>query len=69
MVPIEQSRLLVAALARWRVEAALVELDGVGHDDRIWARPEVQQAAIAFLDRHLCPERLGSTPRLAQTVP
>jgi acetyl esterase/lipase len=68
-VPIEQSRLLVAALARWRVEATLIELDGAGHDDLIWGRPEVQQAAIAFLDRHLQPERLGSAPALAQTVP
>jgi acetyl esterase/lipase len=68
-VPIEQSRLLVAALARCGVEATLVEVAGAGHDDRIWARPEVQAAAIAFLDRHLRPEAVPSAPALAQTAP
>jgi acetyl esterase/lipase len=68
-IPIEQSRLLVEALARWKVEATLVEVEGAGHEDLIWARPEVQAAAIAFLDRHLRPEQLGSAPRLAQTLP
>jgi hypothetical protein len=59
----------VSALARWRVEATLIELDGAGHDDLIWARPEVQSAVVGFFDRHLRPEALGSAPRLAQTPP
>jgi acetyl esterase/lipase len=52
--PVEQSRLLVAALQEAGVEVAYVELAGVGHEVESWS---VNGAfALAFLDRHLRPE-------------
>jgi acetyl esterase/lipase len=53
VVPIEQSRRLVAALREAGVEVQFVELANAGHDDLAWAR--VGQAALTFLDRHLRP--------------
>src|SRR5829696_894364 len=51
VVPIEQSRRLVAALRTAGVEVHYVELAGMGHDDLTWAR--VGPMVLAFLDRHL----------------
>ena len=53
VVPIEQSRRLVATLRAAGVEVQYVELAGTGHGDLGWAR--VGQATLAFLDRHLHP--------------
>jgi acetyl esterase/lipase len=54
VVPIEQSRRLVAALRAAAVTVKYVELADAGHDDLTWDRvgPEV----LAFLDRHLRSE-------------
>jgi acetyl esterase/lipase len=53
--PVEQSRLLVTALQEAGVEVAYVELAGVGHDIDYW---KVNGAfTLAFLERHLHPER------------
>ncbi len=51
VVPIEQSRRLVAALSAAAVSVEYVELGDAGHDDLTWDRvgPEV----LTFLDRHL----------------
>ena len=54
VVPIEQSRRLVAALQAARVEVEYVELGNAGHDDLTWDR--VGQAVLPFLARHLRPE-------------
>jgi len=53
VVPIEQSRRLVAALHAAGVEVRYVELASTGHDGLTWAR--VGPAVLAFLDRHLRP--------------
>jgi acetyl esterase/lipase len=53
VVPIEQSRRLVAALRAAAVEVQFVELAGTGHHDLTWVR--VGPAALAFLNRHLHP--------------
>jgi acetyl esterase/lipase len=53
--PVEQSRLLVTALQEAGVEVAYIELAGVGHDIDDWT--ENGAFALAFLDRHLHPER------------
>lgn len=55
VVPIEQSRRLVAALRGAGVEAQYVELPSAAHDDLSWAR--VGPPTLAFLGRHL---RLGA---------
>jgi acetyl esterase/lipase len=51
VVPIEQSRRLVAALRAAAVKVEYVELADAGHDDVAWDRvgPEI----LAFLERHL----------------
>jgi acetyl esterase/lipase len=51
VVPIEQSRRLVAALRGAGVEVQYVELAGAGHDDLAWAR--VGPLALAFMGLHL----------------
>jgi acetyl esterase/lipase len=51
VVPIEQSRRLVAALRAAGVEVQYVELASVGHDDLTWAR--VGPSTLAFLGLHL----------------
>ena len=53
--PVEQSRLLVTALQEAGVEVAYVELAGVGHGVDDWN--ENGAFALAFLERHLHPER------------
>ena len=53
--PVEQSRLLVTALQEAGVEVAYVELAGVGHGVDDWN--ENGAVALAFLERHLHPER------------
>jgi acetyl esterase/lipase len=53
VVPIEQSRRLVAALRGARVEVQYVELAGAGHDDLVWAR--VGPPTLAFLGLYLRP--------------
>jgi acetyl esterase/lipase len=53
VVPIEQSRRLVAALHAAGVEVRYVELVSTGHDGLTWA--QVGPAVLAFLDRHLRP--------------
>jgi acetyl esterase/lipase len=53
VVPIEQSRRLVAALRAAGVEVEYTELAGAGHGDLTWSR--VGSAALAFLGRHLRP--------------
>ena len=53
VVPIEQSRRLVAALRAAGVEVQYVELAGAGHDDLAWSR--VGPAVLAFLGLHLRP--------------
>jgi acetyl esterase/lipase len=53
VVPIEQSRRLVAALRLAGVETEYVELAEAGHDDLIWDR--VGPETLAFLARHLRP--------------
>jgi dipeptidyl aminopeptidase/acylaminoacyl peptidase len=51
VVPIEQSRRLVAVLRAAAVEVEYVELADAGHDDLKWDR--IGPATLAFLDRHL----------------
>jgi acetyl esterase/lipase len=51
VVPIEQSRRLVAALRKAGVEVEHVELVDAGHGDLTWDR--VGPATLAFLARHL----------------
>jgi acetyl esterase/lipase len=53
VVPIEQSRRLVATLRAAGVEVQYVELAGAGHDDLAWAR--VGSLTLAFLELHLRP--------------
>jgi len=53
VVPIEQSRLLVAGLRAAGVDVEYTELPGAGHGDLTWSR--VGSAALAFLERHLHP--------------
>ena len=53
VVPIDQSRRLVAALRAAGVEVQYVELDDAGHDDLVWAL--VGPPTIAFLGLHLHP--------------
>ena len=53
VVPIAQSRRLVAALRAAGVAAEYRELPGVGHDGLGWGR--VGAAVLAFLARHLRP--------------
>jgi acetyl esterase/lipase len=53
VVPIEQSRRLVAVLRAAGVDVQFVELAGTGHDDMGWAR--VGLSTLSFLDRHLRP--------------
>ena len=53
VVPIEQSRRLVAALRAAGAEVQYVELAGTGHNDLVWNR--VGAATLAFLARHLRP--------------
>jgi acetyl esterase/lipase len=53
VVPIEQSRRLVAGLRAAGVEVEYTELPGAGHGDLTWSR--VGSAALAFLGRHLRP--------------
>jgi acetyl esterase/lipase len=53
VVPIEQSRRLVAALQAAGVEVEYVELANAGHDDLAWER--VGPATLAFFARHLRP--------------
>jgi acetyl esterase/lipase len=53
VVPIEQSRRLVAALRAAGVEVEYTELPGAGHGDLTWSR--VGSVALAFLGRHLGP--------------
>lgn len=53
VVPIEQSRRLVATLRTAGVEVQCVELADTGHDDLGWAR--VGLSTLSFLDRHLRP--------------
>jgi dipeptidyl aminopeptidase/acylaminoacyl peptidase len=53
VVPIDQSRRLVAALRAAGVEVQYVELDDAGHDDLVWAR--VGPPTLAFLELHLHP--------------
>jgi acetyl esterase/lipase len=53
VVPIEQSRRLVAGLRAAGVKAEWVELANAGHDDLTWDR--VGPATLVFLDRHLRP--------------
>ena len=53
VVPIEQSRRLVAALQAAEVEVEYVELAEAGHDDLAWDR--VGPAVLGFLARHLHP--------------
>jgi acetyl esterase/lipase len=53
--PVEQSRLLLTALQEAGVEVAYVELAGVGHGVDEWN--ENGAFALAFLERHLHPER------------
>jgi acetyl esterase/lipase len=60
--PVEQSRLLVTALQEAGVEVAYIELAGVGHGVDDWT--ENGAFALAFLDRHLHPERWGGTAGL-----
>ena len=54
VVPIEQSRRLVAALRAVGAEVQYVELVGTGHNDLTWAR--VGPPTLAFLGLHLHPE-------------
>jgi dipeptidyl aminopeptidase/acylaminoacyl peptidase len=51
VVPVAQSRRLVAALRAAGVEVEYVELPDAGHGDLTWSR--VGSAALAFLGRHL----------------
>jgi acetyl esterase/lipase len=51
VVPIDQSRRLVAALRGAGVEVQFVELDDAGHDGLAWAR--VGSPTLAFLGLHL----------------
>ncbi len=53
VVPIEQSRRLVAALRAAEVEVQFAELAGTGHDDLGWGR--VGSRTLAFLELHLRP--------------
>lgn len=53
MVPLDQSLRLQRELRRWGVECDLQVLAGAGHTDLIYARPEVEAAAVAFFARHL----------------
>ena len=53
VVPIAQSRRLVAALRAAGIEVRYVELAGAAHDDLVWTR--VGPATLDFLDRHLGP--------------
>ena len=53
VVPIEQSRLLVAGLRAAGVDVEYTELPRAGHGDLNWSR--VGSAALAFLERHLRP--------------
>lgn len=55
VVPISQSRRLVAALRAARVPVRSMEFQGVGHHELGW--PRVAPATLAFLSEHL---RLGS---------
>lgn len=51
VVPIEQSRRLVAALRAAEVEVLYLELAGAGHDGLEWSR--IGPATLAFFDHHL----------------
>jgi acetyl esterase/lipase len=53
VVPVAQSRRLVAALRTAGVEVEYAELPDAGHGDLTWSR--VGPAALAFLRRHLVP--------------
>jgi acetyl esterase/lipase len=53
VVPIEQSRRLVAALRAAGVDVQHVELAGASHEDLAWTR--VGEPTLAFLDHHLRP--------------
>jgi dipeptidyl aminopeptidase/acylaminoacyl peptidase len=53
VVPLAQSRRLVAALRRAGIETSYLELADAGHDDLGWSR--VGPAVLAFLDHHLRP--------------
>ena len=53
VVPIEQSRRLVAGLRAAGIKAEWVELANAGHDDLTWDRGA--SATLAFLNRHLRP--------------
>jgi len=55
VVPIEQSRLLVAGLRAAGVEVEYTELPDTGHGDLGDAWSRVGSAALAFLERHLHP--------------
>jgi acetyl esterase/lipase len=54
VVPIEQSRRLVAVLRAAAVEVEYVELADAGHDDLTW--DQIGPATLAFIARHLHPE-------------
>lgn len=54
VVPIAQSRRLVAALRAAGIEVQYTELPNAGHGDLTWSR--VGSAALAFLGRHLRPD-------------
>lgn len=60
-IPIAQSEKLTQALAAAGVEAALVTIEGAGHGFHNQADSEnaqkAWQAAVAFFDRHLQPQR------------
>jgi acetyl esterase/lipase len=53
--PVEQSRLLATALQEAGVEVVYAELSGLGHGVDSWSLNGPY--ALAFLDRHLHPER------------
>jgi acetyl esterase/lipase len=53
VVPVDQSRRLVAALRAAGVEVQYVELPGTGHNDLVWDR--VGPPTLAFLGLHLHP--------------
>jgi dipeptidyl aminopeptidase/acylaminoacyl peptidase len=53
VVPIEQSRRLVAALQAAGVEVEYVVLPEAGHDELTW--DQVGPATLAFFARHLHP--------------
>ncbi|MBA2481792.1 MAG: alpha/beta hydrolase [Planctomycetes bacterium] len=65
MVPLKQSELFDGALRAAGVESRLIVVPGAGHSDFICLRSDVEAEAVAFFDRHLKPERLGSEADVA----